>query len=60
MRDGVLAEQREAQRVEGAAGDLVGRIGPDVAPEPGGDLIGRLVGEGDRADPARAGRPAPG
>jgi hypothetical protein len=47
----VLAEQAEAERVQRTAGDLVGR-GAQVAPESRGDLVGGLVGEGDRADAA--------
>ena len=49
---GVLAEQREAEGVERAAVDLVGGSA-DLAAEPGGDLVGGLVGEGEGADPLR-------
>jgi hypothetical protein len=48
----VVAEQAEAQRVQGAASDVV-RQRADLALEPGGDLVRGLVGEGDGADAPR-------
>jgi hypothetical protein len=51
-RAGVLPQDRETEPVQGAAGDLLGGC-PQRQPEPARDLVGRLVGEGDRADPAR-------
>jgi len=49
---GVLPEQGEAQRVQGSPGDLLGG-GADLPRQPGGDLVGGLVGEGEGADPGR-------
>jgi hypothetical protein len=49
---GVVAEQPVAERVQRAAGDGVRRRA-QVAAQAIGDLVRRLVGEGDGADPAR-------
>ncbi len=53
----VLPEQRETERVQRAAVHVV-RGRADLAPQPRGDLVGRLVGEGDRADALRIEAPA--
>jgi hypothetical protein len=48
----MIPEHRQAKRVKGAAGDLLSR-GPQRGAEAFRDLVGRLVGEGDGADPPR-------
>ena len=49
---GMVAQQAEAQRVQGTPGDVLGQRA-HLALEPSGDLVGRLVGEGDGADAPR-------
>jgi hypothetical protein len=45
----VIAQQAEAEGVQCAPGDVLGQWA-DLALQPGGDLVGCLVGEGDGAD----------
>ena len=48
----ILAQDRETERVERAAGDLLGG-GAECDAEPFGDLVGGLGGKGDGADAPR-------
>ena len=45
----VLAQQLDAERMDGRPGDLVGSE-PETVAEPMGDFAGGLIGEGDRDD----------